>query len=206
MRIRISYQKMLSLRFTSALDMQRIWERSIRRTGYKITYSQGYHPQPKIQLGLPLPLGFISEDEKVDIWLENDIDKELTKTNLELNIPEGLEINQIEKIDPSSKPLVTLIKISEYAVRFWDDNNKLNLNHSISDLLQEKEIIRTKRNNKPYDLRPLILDLHQMEAKDDFNLFMALKSEQNQMGRADEVMFTLGYELDAFLIKRLRSY
>jgi len=206
MRIRISYQKMLSLRFTSALDMQRIWERSIRRAGYKITYSQGYHPQPKIQLGLPLPLGFISEDEKVDIWLENDIDKELTKTNLELNIPEGLEINQIEKIDPSSKPLVTLIKISEYAVRFWDDNNKLNLNHSISDLLQEKEIIRTKRNNKPYDLRPLILDLHQMEAKDDFNLFMALKSEQNQMGRADEVMFTLGYELDAFLIKRLRSY
>ena len=206
MRIRISYQKMLSLRFTSALDMQRIWERSIRRAGYKITYSQGYHPQPKIQLGLPLPLGFISEDEKVDIWLENDIDKELTKTNLELNIPEGLEINQIEKIDPSSKPLVTLIKISEYAVRFWDDNNKLNLNHSISDLLQEKEIIRTKRNNKPYDLRPLILDLHQMEAKDDFNIFMALKSEQNQMGRADEVMFALGYELDAFLIKRLLSY
>ena len=206
MRIRISYQKMLSLRFTSALDMQRIWERSIRRAGYKITYSQGYHPQPKIQLGLPLPLGFISEDEKVDIWLENDIDKELTKTNLELNIPEGLEINQIEKIDPSSKPLVTLIKISEYAVRFWDDNNKLNLNHSISDLLQEKEIIRTKRNNKPYDLRPLILDLHQMEAKDDFNLFMALKSEQNQMGRADEVMFALGFELDAFLIKRMRSY
>jgi len=138
--------------------------------------------------------------------LENDIDKELTKTNLELNIPEGLEINQIEKIDPSSKPLVTLIKISEYAVRFWDDNNKLNLNHSISDLLQEKEIIRTKRNNKPYDLRPLILDLHQMEAKDDFNLFMALKSEQNQMGRADEVMFALGFELDAFLIKRMRSY
>ena len=206
MRIRISYQKMLSLRFTSALDMQRIWERSIRRAGYKITYSQGYHPQPKIQLGLPLPLGFISEDEKVDIWLENDIDKELIKTNLELNIPEGLEINQIEKIDPSSKPLVTLIKISEYAVRFWDDNNKLNLNHSISDLLQEKEIIRTKRNNKPYDLRPLILDLHQMEAKDDFNLFMALKSEQNQMGRADEVMFALGFELDAFLIKRMRSY
>jgi len=206
MRIRISYQKMLSLRFTSALDMQRIWERSIRRAGYKITYSQGYHPQPKIQLGLPLPLGFISEDEKVDIWLENDIDKELTKTNLELNIPEGLEINQIEKIDPSSKPLVTLIKISEYAVRFWDDNNKLNLNHSISDLLQEKEIIRTKRNNKSYDLRPLILDLYQIEAKDEFKLFMALKSEQNQMGRADEVMFALGFELDAFLIKRMRSY
>jgi len=206
MRIRISYQKMLSLRFTSALDMQRIWERSIRRASYKITYSQGYHPQPKIQLGLPLPLGFISEDEKVDVWLENDIDKELIKTNLELNIPEGLEINQIEKIDPSSKPLVTLIKISEYAVRFWDDNNKVNLNHSISDLLQEKEIIRIKRNNKPYDLRPLILDLHQMEAKDDFNIFMALKSEQNQMGRADEVMFALGYELDAFLIKRLLSY
>ena len=187
--------------------MQRIWERSIRRAGFKITYSQGYHPQPKIQLGLPLPLGFISEDEKVDIWLENDIDKELIKANLEPNIPDGLEINQIEKIDPSSKPLVTIIKISEYAVRFWDDNiNKLNFNHSISDLLQEKEIIRKKRNNKSYDLRPLILDLHQVEAKDDFNLFMALKSEQNQMGRADEVMFALGYELNAFLIKRLRSY
>ena len=66
MRIRISYNKNSLIRFTSALDMQRIWERSFRRASIKVTYSKGFHPQPRIQLGIPLPLGFIGLEEKVD--------------------------------------------------------------------------------------------------------------------------------------------
>ena len=90
MRIRISYNKGPLIRFTSALDMQRIWERSFRRASIRVTYSKGFHPQPRIQLGIPLPLGFIGMDEKVDLWIEDSLSLEYIINRLERNLPEGL--------------------------------------------------------------------------------------------------------------------
>ena len=85
MRFRISYKKNSSLRFTSALDVQRIWERTCRRASLNIKYSKGFHPQPRIQLGIPLPLGFMSLDEKVDIWIEDSLSLEEISVRLEQN-------------------------------------------------------------------------------------------------------------------------
>ena len=87
MRIRISYHKDSLIRFTSALDMQRIWARSFRRASIKVTYSKGFHPHPRIQLGIPLPLGFIGLDEKVDIWIEDSLSLKDISNRLELKLP-----------------------------------------------------------------------------------------------------------------------
>lgn len=48
-RIRIHYAKTEGLRYTSNLDMQKVWERALRRAGLPLYYSQGFHPQPRIQ-------------------------------------------------------------------------------------------------------------------------------------------------------------
>jgi len=210
MRIRINYRKDPSLRFTSALDIQRIWERSFRRSGIKISYSQGFHPQPKIQLGLPLPLGFISDDEKVDIWLEEEVKILEINSNITPNLPDGLTITSVNAIDPGIKPLVTLITTSQYSVKFWDPDFDLNtLTRQVTKLLSQEEIICTKRNGTQYNIRPLILDMRVLSDQDDnkeFPLALTLVSKQDQMGRADEVMFALGYRLDQFLVKRLKSF
>ena len=70
MRIRIVYSKADSLKYTGNLDLQKIWERLLRRANLPLAYSQGFHPQPRINQGCPLPLGFIGENEMVDIWLD----------------------------------------------------------------------------------------------------------------------------------------
>ena len=210
MRIRIGYKKEVPLRFTSALDIQKIWERSFRRSELKISYSQGFHPQPKIQLGLPLPLGFISDDEQVDIWLEEEVSIQELTSMIPPNLPDGISITSINTIEQDQNPLVTTISVSEYGVKFWDTEFDLkSLQSCIENLLVQEEIIRTKRNNKQYNLRPLISDLNvrSNQVNDEvFPLQMTLVSKQNQMGRADEVMFALGYELNQFLIKRVKSY
>ncbi len=66
-KIRITYTKMGWLKYTSNLDVQKLWERAIRRARLPLAYSQGYHPKPKMNLAAPLPLGFTSSAELIDI-------------------------------------------------------------------------------------------------------------------------------------------
>jgi len=208
MRIRISYKKSSPIRFTSALDMQRIWERSFRRALIKVTYSKGFHPQPRIQLGIPLPLGFVSLDEKVDIWIQESLLLDIISRQLQQSLPAGLEITSIQEITVSEKALSTQIQFSDYRVYLLDENISQEL---ISDrtinLLKEKEIIREKRNGKKYDLRPLIVSIESnTEIQGKPFISLRLLSQQNKTGRADEVMFAMGYSITDFIVERIGSY
>jgi len=85
-RIRLTYSKGGELKYTGNLDMMKVWERTFRRARLRIAYSQGFHPQPKIHQALPLPLGFTSENDLLDIWLtsEENIETILTRLNIAL--------------------------------------------------------------------------------------------------------------------------
>lgn len=208
MRIRISYIKGSPIRFTSTLDMHRIWERSCRRALIKVAYSKGFHPQPRIQLGIPLPLGFTSLDEKVDIWIEEPLFLDDISRQLEQNLPMGLKIISIQEINISEKALSTQIKFSDYQIYLLDENfSQKIINDRAINLLNEKEIIRKKRNGKEYDLRPLIVSLKpntKIQGKPLISL--RLLSQQNKTGRADEVMFAMGYSITDFIVERIGSY
>ena len=67
-RYRINYSKKEGMRYTSNLDVHKMWERTFRRAKLPLAYSQGFHPQPKIQQASPLPLGFLSDYEIVDFF------------------------------------------------------------------------------------------------------------------------------------------
>ncbi len=196
------------MRFTSALDMQRIWERSFRRASIKLTYSKGFHPQPRIQLGIPLPLGFIGLNEKVDIWIEDSISLKDISNRLERNLPVGLGISSIQEITFSDKALSSQIQFSDYRVYLLNDNfSQQVVENKIKTLLNEKEIIREKRNGKKYDLRPLILAIEfNIENQDKPFIFLRLLSQPNKNGRADEVMFSMGYSITDLLVERIGSY
>jgi len=208
MRIRISYKKCASIRFTSALDLHRIWERSFRRALIDVTYSKGFHPQPRIQLGIPLPLGFISLDEKVDIWLEKSLPLGNISRQLEGKIPIGLEITLIQEISNSDKALSTQIQYSDYQIYILDENYSPQImKDRIKNLLNEKEIIRETRNGKKYDLRPLIVSIEAVaDKKGKPSVFLRLLSQQNRTGRADEVMFAMDVPITDFIVERIGSF
>lgn len=208
MRIRISYKKGSPIRFTSALDLHRIWERSFRRALIKVAYSKGFHPQPRIQLGIPLPLGFISLDEKVDIWIEESLFLDDISRQLEQNLPAGLEITSIQEIDISEKALSTQIQYSDYRIYLLNESFSTQIiKDRIINLLNENEIVREKRNGKKYDLRPLIVSIESStEVQGEEFISLRLLSQQNKTGRADEVMFTMGYSITDFIVERIGSY
>jgi len=73
MRLRITFSKTGPLIYIGNLDLHTLWERAARRADLALAYSQGFHPQPKIQFAAPLPLGFSSVCELLDMRLNQDV-------------------------------------------------------------------------------------------------------------------------------------
>jgi len=66
-RYRIRFAKSAPLRFIGHLDLHRTWERTLRRAGARLAYSEGYNPRPRLNLGLALPLGCTSQGDLLDV-------------------------------------------------------------------------------------------------------------------------------------------
>lgn len=59
------YERYDEGKFLSALELARIFSMSLRSAGADIKFSQGYNPQPRAVLWLPLPVGISGENEKI---------------------------------------------------------------------------------------------------------------------------------------------
>ncbi len=118
MRIRIFFSKNEAMRFTGHLDLHKTWERIFRRAGLPLAYSQGFHPQPRLNLACALPLGFTSQAEILDAWLENPMSLQDVQTELGHAAPPGIAIDQIEEVDQKDPALQTQVSSSEYIINF----------------------------------------------------------------------------------------
>jgi len=202
-RYRINYSKLEGMRYTSNLDIHKMWERTFRRAKLPLKYSQGFHPQPKIQQANPLPLGFLSKNEMVDFYLDEDVEMEIILSNLSKSLPAGIELNSLEKIDNNEPTLQKLTQASEYLVSILDNLDIDEVKNKIKEILKTDTIIRIRRG-KSYDLRPLILDL-EFEDKEQGIIHMVLSAKDGATGRPDEVLKELEIPLENTRIIREKT-
>jgi radical SAM-linked protein len=203
-RIRVQYTKGPSLRFTGHLDLQRIWERLLRRTKLPVRYSQGYHPRARLNLASALPLGFTSDAELLDFWMNEPLPEDEIKDRLSVTAPPGLEILSVSTVDLREKAIQTQIAASEYQVHFYDPQDGKGLAEKVATLWDAKSLVRTRRK-KTYDLRPLILALEARETEEgETILSMSLNAEPASTGRPDEVMEAMGFKNTDYLVLRTR--
>ena len=198
MRLRITFTKQGALRYIGHLDLHKMLERSIRRAKLPLAYSQGYHPQPKLNLAAALPLGFSSSAEVMDIWLNEDVDD--AATALQANVPPGLTILQAEQVDEREPSLQSQVIAAEYKVEITEAGYASGLNDKIASVLESESIPRVRRN-KQYDLRPLIEEL---TPTSENQLFMRLTAREGATGRPEEVLEVLEIPLEVTRIERIR--
>ncbi len=193
-RIRIYYEKGEALRYTGHLDLHKIWERYLRRAKLPLAYSQGFHPQPRINQALPLPLGITSLAEIIEIWLENNGDLDLIEKKLKNTEQPGIEILKLEIIDPSLPKIQNMIIGAEYRVTLLDPIAAEDLIRNIDRLLLKETAFREKRG-KAYNLRPLLQELYLMQREGNNSytgeIFMSLLALPGATGRPDEVLYEL---------------
>jgi len=196
MRVRVTFSKQGALRYTGHLDLHKIWERSIRRAKLPLAYSQGYHPQPKINLAAALPLGFSSSAEVMDMWLNEDVEDIITA--LQSSVPPGLTILQAEAVDDHEPSLQSQVIASEYQVEITEAGSASGLTERVASVLDSESIPRVRRK-KDYDLRPLIEEL---KLTDEDQLFMRLTAREGATGRPEEVLDELGIPIEDCRIER----
>jgi radical SAM-linked protein len=203
MRVRITFSKQGALRYTGHLDLHKILERSIRRARLPLAYSQGYHPQPKLNLAAALPLGFSSRAEVMDIWLNEDVEEVVSA--LQSNVPPGLTILDSKAVDEREPSLQSQVVAAEYQVEITEAPQSgeagfgSGLTEKIASVLESESIPRVRRK-KEYDLRPLIEEL---TLTDENHIFMRLTAREGATGRPEEVLDVIGIPLEDARIERI---
>ena len=203
MRLRITFAKTEQMRYTGHLDLHRTWERTFRRAGLPLAYSQGFHPQPRINLAAALPLGFTSECEMADVWLEGPLPVEQVRSALDQSVPPGIIILDMQEAGEKALALQTLVVAAEYTITLMDPNP--HLDQEIRDLLAAQSLPRERRR-KQYDLRPLIEDLQRIadDQQQRPRLLVRLSSRPGATGRPEELLSALGIDPASALIHRSR--
>lgn len=214
MRLRVTFSKTGSLRYTGHLDLQTVWERTARRAGLPLAYSQGFHPGPKIQIAAALPLGFSGRAEVVDMWLDLESADSSLRTDrsevgrlrtpeighlLQAAAPPGLTIVSAEEADERSPALQTQVAAAEYEVTLLEAGAQSDAGAQVAKVLAAESLPRERRG-KPYDLRPLILSL---ECQDTC-LCMVLSAREGATGRPEEVLAVMGIPVENTRIERIR--
>jgi radical SAM-linked protein len=190
MRLRVTFAKTEEMRYTGHLDLHRTWERTFRRAGLPLAYSQGFHPQPRINLASALPLGFTSECEIADVWLEQPIPTEEARAALEQALPPGIQIKEIQAVEEKEPALQTQVIAAEYVITLMDPQP--HLEQRLQDLLAAESLPRERRG-KRYDLRPLVEELQQLpeDKQQRTRLLLRMASRPGATGRPEEFLAAL---------------
>jgi radical SAM-linked protein len=189
-RVRIHFCKNDAMRFTGHLDLHKTWERIFRRSGLPLAYSQGFHPQPRLNLACALPLGFTSQAEILDAWLENSIPLDEVQEALMQSAPPGITIDRIEQVDLRTPSLQTQVRASEYTITFLAPVEGLDA--KIGEILSAPSIPRRWRE-RSYDLRSLIEDLQPLPDTDEglARMKARLAAREGATGRPEELIDAL---------------
>lgn len=202
-RIRVTYAKTGSLRFTGHLDMQRVWERTLRRSTLPVSFSQGFHPQVRLQLATSLPVGLTSSCELMDFWLENPTSPSDICAILCTVVPPGIGIQKVESVNLQEPPLQIRVVSAEYLAILDPTYLPAAIMDRVSELLASIALIRTRRE-KLYDLRPLIESLViENPGESPVHLRMRLSARESGNGRPEEVLAALGIKFEESRVERI---
>jgi len=160
-RMRLRWGKTERYKYMSHLDNLRLIERSIRKSGLPVAYSQGFHPQMKLSFGPPLPLGMTSETEYFDITLETSLMPYMLD-KLRAAMPEGIEIFDAAVVLGKMPSLSSLLNRVEYSLVLDDKDDVETITARAAEIMQADtlEVVRTGKNGSTaVDIRPAVYDI-----------------------------------------------
>ncbi len=170
--IRIFFKKRDRAKYISHLDMTRLFQRAVRRSGITMWYTEGFHPHLYMTFSLPLSLGIESDCESVDMRLIDEITLEGVKERLNLALPQGIEVTDV--CEPQMK--ANTIASSQYAVKLIGLSDKKD---ELEAFLSQDEIMMKKKGKageKTVNVKPWIFKFNLEAEEKDLNVSLRLAS------------------------------
>ncbi|MBK8559057.1 TIGR03936 family radical SAM-associated protein [Candidatus Amarobacter glycogenicus] len=203
-RIRVWFRKSERLRYISHLDVLRAWERALRRAELPLAYSQGFTPHPKLAFGSPLPMGFSSEGEVMDVTLDDRIEVPEFVRRLGEQTTEDLAVVRAEEIAPTAPAPQASMLWADYRLSLpvppEEAAARVKQFTALESLAWREE--RGERVRE-YDLRAACSWLRTKAKEGGTEFEMRLRADQDLTARPEALVTALFPELTPPLITRV---
>lgn len=189
--IRIFFTKRDRAKFISHLDMTRLFQRAVRRSGITMWYTEGFHPHLYMTFALPLSLGIESDCESVDMRLVDEVPFDEVKAKLNSVLPPSIEVVNVS--EPKHK--ANLINSSEYSVKLFNLSDK---KAQFRAFLEQDEILLLKKGKageRLVNVKPFIYGFDISESENDLVCTLKLASgNTNTLNPAQLINLFAQYE------------
>jgi radical SAM-linked protein len=197
-RLRIRFSRGEAVKYISHLDLMRLWQRALLRAGISLAYSEGFNPHPKMSLAAPLAVGVTSEAELMDIMLVQPVSPHNFTAALGQQLPEGINISQVQPVALTLPSLPAQVRFAEYEVDVATEKKVKEVEAMIRSLLAlDKLPWEHQRDTGPkrYDLRALVDDIWLVECRETIcTIGMRLRCDSTGSGRPEQVASALGFD------------
>ena len=157
-KYRICFRKIDAMRFIGHLDLLRLFQRAVKRSGLPIAYSAGFNPHQLISFAMPLPIGHASVAEYADIEFTREVED---MKPLDAQLPQGLTIVRFRPFLPEERAGAALAAAALYKIEF-PAGVETTLDTRVAEILSAETLIiekRTKSGSAMTDIRPDIIEL-----------------------------------------------
>ncbi len=215
MRYMLKFTKEEVIKYTSHLDMVRMFKRAFQRSGIRLVFSAGFNPHPKMTLAQPLSLGYTSVGEWIEFETVNELASEDVITTLANVLPPGIKILEISTMQPDEKSLASRCYAAEYTIAMCLDHavtddkklkERLESNLNAEEFLAQTDIVVQKKSVKrknpvEVDIKPMIHYLNLCMV--DNNIFISTElSAGSNMNLSPELLMEAFMTFYEFQIPR----
>jgi radical SAM-linked protein len=112
----LKFTKEGMLKYTSHLDMVRMFKRAFSRADLRLAFSEGFNPHPKMSFAQPLSLGYSSIAEWLEFETLEDFEPEDLMTRLAPQLPDGMRLLEASRMSREEKSLASRCAAAEYLI------------------------------------------------------------------------------------------
>ncbi|MBX2801144.1 MAG: TIGR03960 family B12-binding radical SAM protein [Myxococcales bacterium] len=152
-------------RYLAHLEAMNAWLRALRRAKVPLSYSQGFHPHPKLAFSSAMPLNSQSLGEYMDITLVKRVEPERLFAELAGVLPEGFGVHGVGEVPLKAPSLMSINVGADYVVHLPGQSHQ-EVETRMAELLASERIEvarrtkkRRRRNQDPnriVDIRPSV--------------------------------------------------
>lgn len=149
----IKFSKMGYVKYTSHLDLLRIFKRAFKKTRLGLKYSQGFNPHPKMGFAQPLSLGYSGKCELIEFELNAPMDEKLILQRMQSEMPDGISLLECIHLGEEVKSLAAAAESAIYKIWIPTAYDEKTLKKLLEAYLAQDEIFAMKRQKKTKKLQ-----------------------------------------------------
>ncbi len=163
-KYRIKFTKVDKMCFIGHLDLQKLFQRAIKRAALPVAYSQGFNPHQLTGFAIPLPLGMSSKGEIIDVQLNEPMDCGEIKTRLNKAMPIGIEILNVRELIEGEQGCAAALRAAVYDMELPDIIEDFQFEEILKQPQWIIEKVGKKGTAKMTDIKP---DVYNIEIVND---------------------------------------